>query len=244
MKTISARTWSARQRRARDATRLREHELPEGWSVSREDPARLFEFFPPLRLREGFVLKAYQFTEGGNGNGFVHALPEGTPLPDPRSCAETRDDHFLTPPVPPGALENVMEAVEGDGSLESYFAASLLDRELTEFGALWHGLSWSTHILLDGNPYSTDPKEALKSLDPNRFHSPRDPDHVEFLADPPKIWSPTVREEEDLVTVTFHTYSGLGRDALFRHEDRFARGSYLFEPTEIMIAEGEGGYVF
>ena len=45
-----------------------------------------------------------------------------------------------------------MEAIEGDGSPESYLCASLLARELHEFGAMLHGCNWSTHTILDQNP--------------------------------------------------------------------------------------------
>jgi len=44
---------------------------PEGWSKSAVDPMRLLAVFSSLRIKEGYVLRAYQFREGGNGNGFV-----------------------------------------------------------------------------------------------------------------------------------------------------------------------------
>ena len=37
-----------------------------------------------------------------------------------------------------------MDAIESDGSLEAYLQASILFREFNEFGAIWHGCSWST----------------------------------------------------------------------------------------------------
>jgi len=45
-----------------------------------------------------------------------------------------------------------MAAIEGDGSPESYIQASLLARELREFGVRWHGCDWSTQEILDKNP--------------------------------------------------------------------------------------------
>jgi hypothetical protein len=41
-----------------------------------------------------------------------------------------------------------MDAIPGDGTPESYMEASLLMRELGEFGALWHGRSWGTHEII------------------------------------------------------------------------------------------------
>jgi len=43
------------------------------------------------------------------------------------------------PPRPHGALDDFMDAIEGDGSAWSYLSASLFAREAAELGALWHG---------------------------------------------------------------------------------------------------------
>lgn len=49
---------------------------PEGWSFSPVDPQKTLAVFNNLKLKEGFVLRAYQFREGDNGNGIVWAMPE------------------------------------------------------------------------------------------------------------------------------------------------------------------------
>ena len=98
-----------------------------------------------LRIKPGYVLRAYQFYEGGNGNAFVYAVPKTEPFPDPQECQARSPSHFLGPPVPPNALPTVAEAIEGDNSPWSYLQASILVRELQEFGAMWHGVTWGTH---------------------------------------------------------------------------------------------------
>ena len=55
---------------------------PEGWSKSRHDPNKLLDLFKPLRLKDGFVLRAYLFREGGNGNGVVWAMPADAEFPE------------------------------------------------------------------------------------------------------------------------------------------------------------------
>ena len=125
---------------------------PQGWSKSRVDPGKLVQIFAPLRMRKGYVLRAYVFREEGNGNGVVWAMPEDADFPAPKDCP-TLENHLLKAPKPWDALDDPMEAIEGDGSAWSYLAASLLRRELREFGAMWHGSNWATHFLLDDDPW-------------------------------------------------------------------------------------------
>jgi len=93
-----------------------------GWFKSTADPAKLLACFPGLRLKSGFVLRAYLYRDGsGNGNGFVWATSRDLPFPEPEACPRV-EGVFLSPPRPPGSLENFMEAVEGDGTPWSYLA--------------------------------------------------------------------------------------------------------------------------
>ena len=113
-----------------------------GWYKSEADPNYILDCFPALHLKKGYILRAYQFSDGrGNGSGFVWAMPQAAPFPDYKDCPRL-ESHFLKPPKPPGALESVMEAIEGDGSPMSYLCASIFAREVKEFGAVWHGCSW------------------------------------------------------------------------------------------------------
>ena len=65
----------------------RPKQLPEGWSKSPADPAKVLAVFNSLRLKKGYVLRAYQFRDRGNGNAFVWAMPEDAPFPSPRRHA-------------------------------------------------------------------------------------------------------------------------------------------------------------
>lgn len=120
----------------------------EGWTLSDADPEKILAAFAPaLRIKPGTALRGYQYRAGGNGNGIVYAVPRDTLLPDCFVMGIDRYDLYTPPPPPSDALESVMHAVEGDGSAWSYLCASLLVRELGEFGAIWHGVSWGTHSL-------------------------------------------------------------------------------------------------
>ncbi len=43
----------------------------EGWQKSKADPMEILKIFPGIRIRDGFVLRAYVFRSGMSGNGFV-----------------------------------------------------------------------------------------------------------------------------------------------------------------------------
>ena len=233
--------------RARDAAAFPQ-EIPRGWSKSRVNPLELLTVFDSLRLKKGITLRAYQYRESSGGNAVVYAMPENTPFSEPAEC-EPDANRFLDPPVPPGALDDIMEAVEGDGSPWSYFSASLLARELMEFGAFWHGCSWSTHTIVDKEM----PVKQTESL--LRRKSGQDPDSPdvgidvgqdewEWLSPKPEDWDPIVRMSDELVTVTFYTISKLGVAAIYKHVDSYQTGSYSLESETALIAQGPGGYKF
>lgn len=65
-----------------------------------------------------------------------------------------------------------------------------------------------------------------------------------WLKSKPSRWEPLVKMTKDNITVTFHTYSELEREAIYRHVDRYKTGSYRLETRRIMVATGPGGYIF
>ena len=112
---------------------------------------KLLALFPSLHIKPGFELRAYLYRVDGNGNGFVFAVPEGAPLRGPNEFL-TEETSPHRSPKPPEALADFRQAIEGDGSPESYFEASFFTREAYEFGAVWHGSSWGSHKILTSNP--------------------------------------------------------------------------------------------
>jgi hypothetical protein len=213
---------------------------PEGWSKSRVNPNKLLDVFKPLKMRKDFVLRAYIFREDGNGNGVVWAMPSSAEFPEPKDCP-TLENHLLKAPKPSEALDDVMEAIEGDNSPWSYLAASLLRREFSEFGAVWHGSRWSTHYVLDDDPWKGG---AAKSDDLAMERPNSEPDKWKWLEDRPKSYAPEVKIEKDRVTVTVYTYSGLKTECIYRHVDTYRPGKYRPKVVEKLIAEGQGGFVF
>ena len=226
------------RRRAEEACEVSK-EGPQGWSKSELDPMKLLEAFPALRIKKGYVLRAYQFRAGSDGNGLVWAMPEDAPFPEPGECPAVKDE-VQKSPRPPGALDDVMEVIEGDGSPWSYLCASILAHEVGEFGAIWHGCTWSTHVILGGDPW--DFPEDFARREPHE--GPYGDAHAwQWLEAKPDEWKPAVSVDEESVTVTFHTYSGLVNQAIYRHLDTYTPGSYRHSSLTKTLAEGPRGYV-
>ncbi len=213
---------------------------PEGWSKSRYDPNRLLEMFQPLRLRQGYVLRAYLYREHGNGNGVVWAMPEDAEFPEPKDCP-ILETHLLKAPKPSEALDDAMEAIEGDGSPWSYLGASLLRREFREFGAAWHGCRWRTHFILDGDPWKAGPP---KGSGPDQERPRSKVQNWKWHESRPTNWAPQVKIEADRVTVTFYTYSALHPEGIYRHTDVYRSGKYRPRTEDRCIGEGPEGFLF
>ena len=236
-KTFTATSIEQLRERAASVTTL-PGELPSGWSKSPVDPMDLVKVFEPLGIKPGYILRAYQFVEGNNGNGFVWAMPVDAEFPDPEDCPRL-EGMFLEPPKPPAALDNVMDSIEGDGSPWSYMCASILMRELTEFGAMWHGCNWNTHRVLDKPPWNDgkEPDSIIETASPTT-------EPWEWIDDQPGDWKPFVEKKRKAIETVFLTYSGLGQEAIYRHVDRYPAGEHRPKVSTEVIARGGGGFVF
>jgi hypothetical protein len=229
---FSLKAVNSLRRAAKSASRF-PHESPEGWRKSPVDPMGLLRVFPALNLKPGYVLRAYSFFDGGNGNTVVYVVPEDAPFPEPQDCPPNTE-HFLDAPIPPGANERVAHFIEGDGSPWSYMCASILVRELAEFGALWHGCAWSTHTILGSHPAERRQK-CMQMGDPETWN---------WLEPAPSDWRPCVAGRDGRVTVTFYTHTALGAERVIRHVDTYEPGTYRFESEEPVIADGGAGFTF
>lgn len=213
---------------------------PEGWSLSVVDPADVVLVFDSLRLSPAYKLCAYQYRERGNGNAFVYAIPAGSDVPHPDACPR-KTGQFLAPPVPAGALDDFMMAVEGDQTPLSHFHASLLKRELHEFGALWHGCRWGAEQIVDRMP--TGHRDGT-CYDAETYPGPASPDYWVWKRSPPKRWAPVVTMGPTRIRVSFYTYGEVGREHIARHTDTYERGSHTSTTRTSVIAWGHSGIVF
>ena len=206
----------------------------EGWSKSDVDPMKTLAVFDSLRMKKGLTLRAYRFTMGNNGEGVVWAMPADVPFPEPQ---ERRDPMRSKPPHAMDALA----AIDGDGSPWSYLCGSLLQRELEEFGAMWHCQNWCTHMILWDDPWKPG-QPAMR--DQFSDQSLGRPEQWQWSEAKPTQWQPEVHVEKDGVTVIFFTHSSLGQQTIYRHVDKFKPGSYQFMTERTVLAKGPGVMVF
>ena len=234
MRFSMTRTERLRKKLSRVAT---PKERYDGWSLDFDDPADVVRATEVLRLKPGFALRAYLYTAGNDGNGFVYALPADAPVRSPEECQRDKE-RFLGPPRPPEATDDLMEAIDGDGSPWSYLCASILKRELEEYGALWHGVGWGAHKILYRDPWhGLDPETENFAID-----DPAPRESWVWNEKPPDDWRPQVTGTDN-VEVVFYTYSGLGKEQVMRHFDSYSRGTYIPMTRTDVIAEGPGGYI-
>jgi len=206
---------------------------PDGWSISPVDLTKVVNVFSLLRLKQEMVLRAYQYRQGHDGNSVVYAMPAGERLPVIK--VKTKQ-----PARPATALENIMEAIDGDGSLESYVQASILRREINEFGALGHGSDWELYHVL-GDTVWADPSQA--SVSPAQA-TPSGTAHMwQWAIQQPDDFHPKIEQQDKVVKVNFYVYTALGKERIIRFEDTFKTGSYTFQTDSQLIATGPQGYV-
>ncbi|MCB8968562.1 MAG: hypothetical protein R3E31_12920 [Chloroflexota bacterium] len=210
-------------------------ELPEGWSVSTLDLRPFLAVFPPLALKPGYTLRAYQFYYHRDGNTVVWALPETAVFPPPDPQAD--DD----PPAPPEALDNVMAAITGDETPWSYLCASILSREINEVGTFGHGSEWAADHLLGASPWDANGQTAYTSPDQGPTGSAN---AWQWHTAEPENWQPAVYTDAQQITVAFYTYSGLGMQTITRHTDFYKPGSYIPLHQQQVVASGPQGFVW
>lgn len=212
---------------------------PEGWSKCKVDPGKLLKNFRTLRIKKGFVLRAYHFRERGNGNAIVWAMPKKSPYPPPESCTKLMDK-FLQPPKPEFALADFMEAIDGDMSAWSYLSASIFMREVSEFGALWHGHNWYTHSIIESDPF----EGLIQSANEEQNDLSQNSVSWEWLTKKPEVWQPSVRINDSETVVKFYSYSKLVTKAFYSHTDTFVTGKYTCKSENVIIAKNGSGYCF
>ena len=105
-KTFTAHRIRQLRRKVEQAAKVPEHYSHSDWSVSPINVMDVLAVFTSLRIRSGYTLKMYQYRSGGDGNGFVYAIPIEAEFPEPMS-----GNYRLTdPPQPPNCLDHYMDA--------------------------------------------------------------------------------------------------------------------------------------
>lgn len=186
------------------------------WFVSAVNPADALIRLPGLSLKPGLRLVGYVYRAERSGRGIVWGVPEsvGTTAELEKALDDSLD--VTSPPQPNQHIDHVMDAIEGDRSVVSFIVASILRRELVEFGAAGKYCRWTHHRLIDGIPNTVIP---------------------EWRTDPLKDFSPRARIFPDgRAAVEFFTCRIAAPTAIFRHIDQYPADSYSLTSLDRAIA--------
>jgi hypothetical protein len=119
------------------------------WVVSTVNPGASLGKLPGLSLEQGWRFVGYVYSAKETGKGVVWAVPDELSTTSVLEKAIVSSEG-AQPPRPDGTFDHFMAAVQGDRSAASFAVASILRRELEEFGA--SNRSWNQHQLIDAVP--------------------------------------------------------------------------------------------
>lgn len=188
----------------------------EKWFISTVNPAAPLLKLPGLKLKPGFRLVSYLYRTEKSGLGVVWAVPETLGTTSQLEASLKGSNTMANVPKPDGALEHFMEAIEGDRSAVSFMVASLLRRELQEFGSLGDRHNWNHH-------------ELIADVPPNVSW--------QWQVELPKNFLPKVRIFPDgQAAVEFFTCCRTVPITLYRHLDRYPAEQYRGDSLDKSLA--------
>jgi hypothetical protein len=189
------------------------------WYLSIRNPAEALIKLPGLSLKSSYRWVTYLYRLREEGCGKTWAIPECLSTTANLEKAIRQPGQPDLPPRPEGALEDCMSAIQGDRSPSSFLVASLLRREIAEFGHMGSSEQWAQHHLIASPPgqfpwqWRTEP---LGDLTPK----------VRLLPDGKAI-------------VEFFTFRSEPSCAIFQHLDQYLGGHYIAQSIDRPIAIAE-----
>jgi len=186
------------------------------WFISSTNPGAALLKLPGVRLKPGFRLVTYLHRTAKDGIGVTWAVPEAMSTTAQLEQVLTNSDDAQHPPQPKAALADVMEALDGDRAPLSFVIASLIKRELKEFGYLGKYCNWAHHRLID-----TIPSQVK----------------WEWRGKQPQDLSPKVLVYPDQkVAIEFFTCRVTAPVAIFQHIDQYLPNQYKAASVDRAIA--------
>lgn len=189
------------------------------WYLSITNPAEAIVKLPGLSLKSNYRWVTYLYRMREEGIGKTWAVPECLSTTANLEKAIRQPGQPDLPPRPEGALEDYMSAIQGDRSPSSFLVASLLRREIADFGHMGNYKQWVQHHLIS-TPPSQFPwqwrTESLADLTPK----------VRLLPDGKAI-------------VEFFTFRNDPSCAIFQHLDQYLGDHYSAQSIDRPVAIAE-----
>ncbi len=186
------------------------------WFVSALNPRAALTKLPGIKLKAGVRIASYLWRMGDHGVGLTWSIPEEIGTTFHLEAALDNCGGLDQPPHPIGAFADLMEAIEGDASPHSYMIASILRRELKEFGALGKHCNWSHSRFITAIPPQVNWKW-----------------HTQV----PKDFSPKmVIAADGKAAIEFFTCRIVAPVTLLRHVDQYPPGEYKATNHDLVMA--------
>jgi hypothetical protein len=190
------------------------------WFLSIVDAATTINRLPGLSVQPGYRFATYLYRLRHQGLGHTIALPQGMASTPQLTAALTTADKPENRPQPVGALPDLMATIAGDQQPISFMIASILRRELQEFGCLGEEQQiWHRHRYIAAAPTQARWQwrtEAAPDLRPRIRIMPNDQIMVEFFS---------CRVHPSI--------------AIFQHLDQYEIGSYVAQSIDRPLAFAE-----
>lgn len=195
----------------------------EGWHRHRVAPETVIAAAPGVTLDPNWTLVAYLFYERQNAWGACFAVRNEDADAEP----EIDENNRLVPPA--CSAPSITVALRPSGDATSFFARSLVLRELNALGALWHGVSWGAHELIAG---AADLPTARDMDAPWKWEGPA-----------PASVNPVVEMTGGAARVTFCTRMGFRGSRIIEHTDIHSLRDGSIHSEERVIATARGGWI-
>jgi hypothetical protein len=189
------------------------------WFLSVMEPSMAIAKLPHINLKPGYRLITYLYRVRESGCGSTWALPAALATTAHLELALDRASQEMDPPCPTGALPDFMAAIEGNNQPVSFVIASILRRELQEFGRLGTQQEWRQHRLI-----ASAPTQA----------------RWQWRTDTAPDLNPKIRLRPDgQIIVEFFSCRVHPSVAIFQHLDQYEPGEYVAQSIDRPIAFAE-----
>lgn len=218
--------------------RTPENSLPDGWAEHYINGPYIVGLFGPLLA----LSPHYEF------RAFIHSVKAGIGRGQSRTLrlfcvprAQVREQVVGLPAVEtvPGALEDLLQGVTGEGSPLSYFALLTLDRSLESMGSPRTGVHFLQYEVVT-RPETMVELPFWRKL----FGSPKwSKDFLkshgwEIKGDLPDDLLPRVHTAGEAVEVVMWLYREMAGEGFYEQRTAFEKGSYIPEITLSHLASG------
>ncbi len=190
------------------------------WFISTVDASTALKQLPGIGLKPNHCLVTYLYrirrANTNHGSSATWAMANQFSTTANLEAALTIAGDHSKPPYPEGALPNYMTAITGNLTAGSFLIASVLQRELQEFGRCGKFHRWEHHRLIGSVPQQRRWRWRMEQ---------------------PKSLTPTVHKLPNGKTaVEFYTCRIVPPIGIFRHIDRYPANSYVAKASDQAIA--------